>query len=237
MARLRVEVSFVHVPDGMTMDVLLVARRSIMRVFLIVVAACAFGLLAALVKGAGGDGVGTLPTLRIAVTDLSAPWLLVAFLAGRRATRLAAGALLGFLATMSALLGFYLLVSLVLAADLGGDGILGNAGQTLWANRIYLAGGVLTGPLCGALGARWRATRTGSVALVAGVLLAGEPLVLTGIGVLLPATVVGRDAIRIAVFVAEFATGILLVLLWLARSARTPDDTRDAAPPPISTTA
>lgn len=119
---------------------------------------------------------------------------------------------------MSALLGFYLLVSLILAEDLDGHSLIDNLWRELWANRIYLASGLLSGPLFGALGARWQTTRLLNTSVVAGAVMVGEPTALTLFGVLVPATRVGLDAIRIAVYATEAASGLAVLLVALAWS-------------------
>src|SRR5438552_11928648 len=85
-------------------------------VLAILAAALAFGVFAAWAKGQDGDGVSTLAQLRADLGNVSAPWLLVAFLAGTRSSRLWPGALLGLAATMIGLFGFYLFTSLVVDA-------------------------------------------------------------------------------------------------------------------------
>lgn len=190
------------------------------RLLLLLIAAFAFGLLIALVKGPDGDGVSTISRLRFNLADLSAPWLMVAFIAGRRSNRAGLGALLGSLATMSALLGFYLLTSLVLAEDLGGHGILDNFGRELLANRTYLVGGALSGLLFGALGAWRRVTRSLDAGVLAGVLLVGEPIAIAAHVVpLRPPLLVSIDAVQIAVYAAEVALGLVVLLVVLSRSA------------------
>jgi hypothetical protein len=125
---------------------------------------------------------------------------------------------------MSALLGFYLLTSLVV--NLGGHGIPDNIGRELGANREYLASGVLSGPLFGALGAWWRTARSRDALVVAGALMVGEPIVWALIGVLLPATVVGRNAISVAVYVAELTLGLVVLLLARSRPSATEREAR-----------
>jgi hypothetical protein len=190
-----------------------------LRVFLVLVGAFAFGVLAAWAKGQNTDGLSTISQVRSDLGNLSTPWLLVAFIAGTRSRRSGSGALLGFLATMSALLGFYLLTSLVV--DLGGHGIPDNIGRELWANRVYLASGVLSGPLFGALGAWWQRTRSLHASVVAGALLIGEPIVLAATGVLFPATAVGLNAISVAVYASELALGLVVLLVARSRQSST----------------
>jgi hypothetical protein len=69
------------------------------RLVLIPLLAFGFGFAIATVKGHGGG-------LLDAVGNLSAPWLLVAFLPGLRTRSIARGALAGVAATMLALAGF-----------------------------------------------------------------------------------------------------------------------------------
>src|SRR6476661_797641 len=66
----------------------------------VLLAAVAFGVLVAALKG---QDAGVRDTLG----NLSAPWVLVPFLAGARFTRVRSGALAGAAATLAALLGFY----------------------------------------------------------------------------------------------------------------------------------
>ena len=122
-----------------------------MRLVAVLLGAFAFGVLAAWAKGQN-IGVETYGSqLRGVVGNLSTPWLLVAFFAGMQWTRLRDGAVVGLAATLFALAGFYLLSTLV--ENLGGHGFLGDLRLELSGNRAYFEGGVITGPIFGALGA------------------------------------------------------------------------------------
>lgn len=171
-----------------------------------------FGVLAAWAKGPNG-GVDAVARLRTDVGNLSTPWLLVGFVAGTQTSRLRSGALLGLLATMLALFGFYLYSSLVV--DLGGHGLLGDLRRELFANRVYLEAGVVSGPIFGALGAWWTGRRSLRASFLVGALLIGEPLLLAAIGLVGSAT-------SIAVYGAEFALGLAVLTwaVWRARSSR-----------------
>jgi hypothetical protein len=200
------------------------SRRLLVRVL---AAAFLFGLVAAWAKGQGG--ADRLAELRSDLGNLSTPWLLVAFLAGTTCARLRAGALLGLLATAAALASFYLWNSIV--QDLGANSFYGDLRLELSANRGYLEGGLLTGPLFGALGAWWRHTRTLRASVVAGVLLMAEPLVLLVLGTVVPGYAapeglpqvlrlvpgwgLGSETrtISLAVYTAEFIVGLCVVLL------------------------
>jgi uncharacterized protein DUF6518 len=199
--------------------------------------AFAFGLLAACAEGEGG-GEGTVPELRNALGNLSAPWLLVAVFAGIRSSRPRSGALLGLAATAAALIAYYLLSSLVW--ELADHGFIDDLRLVLSANRGYIEGGIVTGPLFGALGAWWRQSRKLHASIAAGALLMAEPLILMLLGAVgpdqvlpsesgLPAVVrlvpgwglsPDRGAITIAVYVGEFVLGLGVVLLAVLRPRR-----------------
>jgi len=202
-------------------------------VALVLVLAFAFGALASLAKGSGD----TISEVRAALGNLSTPWLLVPFLAGASGTkssRLGSGALLGLLATMIALTGFYFVGTLL--QDLGGHGFFRDLQLELSANKGYLEGGLVTGPLFGALGVWWRRTRTLRASVVAGALLMAEPLVLLAVGAygggVLPRTHGLPEFVRIvpgwglsgdsgstaiAVYAAEFALGLGVLLFAVLR--------------------
>lgn len=209
-----------------------------LRVALVFVAAFAFGLFVAWAKGQDTDGITAISQLRGALGNLSTPWLLVGFIAGAQSPRLRPAALLGLLATMVALGGFYLLTTLVV--DLGGHGFLDDLRRELSANRGYFQGGVVTGPLFGALGAWWRQSRSLRASLLAGALMMAEPLVLVMLGTVfsggvlppggaLPTVVrmvpgwglsADSRAISIAGYCAEFSLGLAVVLGAVLRSPR-----------------
>jgi Family of unknown function (DUF6518) len=203
---------------------------------LVLIVALAFGLLAALIKGEGG-GEG-LPELRAVLGNLSVPWLLVGFFAGSRYTTLRFSAFLGLAATTIALIAFYVVSALV--QDPSEQGFLDDLRLELSANRGYLQGGLVAGPLFGALGAWWRRTRRVPAALLIGIMLIGEPLVLVAVGALGPDDVFSADSglptlvrllpgwtltadsgsIRIAVYAAEFVLGAALIVLAVLQSRR-----------------
>jgi uncharacterized protein DUF6518 len=177
--------------------------------------AAAFGVAAGLFKG---DDSG----LRGGIGNLSAPWLLVAFLPALGARTIARGAVVGFVSTVVALIGFYGSLTVVLAGHLGGHGYLPELLVELRANHLYFLAGVLTGPVLGAAGAwvgrhrrRWAAFLTGS-------LLAGEVVVVAVVQgrQLLPAPVYFRWGVDDwTPYLGESALGIAVVLvtLWISR--------------------
>jgi hypothetical protein len=132
--------------------------------------AAAFGVAVGLFKG---NDTG----LRGGIGNLSAPWLLVALLPALHCRSLMRGALLGFTSTLVALAGFYAALTAVLAGQLGGGGHLAELLMEVDANRIYFFGGIVTGPILGAIGAWIGRYQLNSLWLVVGVLVASEILV------------------------------------------------------------
>jgi hypothetical protein len=208
------------------------------RLALVLLGAFAFGAFAAWAKGPGTDGIETMSQLRADLGNLSTPWLLVACFAGAQCSRPRAGALLGLLASVAALIAFYVVTTPLI--DLGGSSFLENLRLELSANRGYFEGGLITGPIFGALGAWWRTTRSYRASILVGALLIGEPLVLAAMGVVHRGVapepggsvpVLFRmftgwglspdsPAISIGVYAAEFALGVAVVLVAALRSPR-----------------
>jgi len=132
--------------------------------------AAAFGVAAGLFKA---NDAG----LRGGIGNLSAPWLLVALFPALRCRSVMRGALMGFTSTLVALAGFYATLTAVLAGQLGGGGYLNELSVEVGANRIYFLGGIITGPVLGAIGAWIGRHQPDWLWLVVGALVAGEILV------------------------------------------------------------
>jgi uncharacterized membrane protein len=133
----------------------------------ILVMAVLFGAVASYVKGLDAG-------LRGELGNLSAPWLLLPFLASLRCRSLVRGALVGITASVIALVVFYAVQTFMLQGHLGGGGFPRELVTEIGANRIYLLAGVATGPLFGAVGAWFgRTYRVWTWAAVGG-LLVGE---------------------------------------------------------------
>ena len=211
-------------------------RRPVHRTLVILLAAVAFGLLAAWGKGQDTDGVSGISQVRAIVGNLSTPWLIVPFVAGAGCARMRSAAVLGLVATIAALVGFYLLTAAVV--DLGVSGFPASLRVELSANRGYLEGGLLSGPLLGLAGAWWHRSRALPAAVVVGALLMAEPIVLLLLGAALPGGALApggglplvvrmlpgwglsadAGALRIAVYGAEFALGLALAVLGWRRA-------------------
>jgi len=107
------------------------------------------------------------------VSLLSAPWLVLPFLAGATQRSPRRAALLGLACTYAALLGYGLMtLSPVEHAHLTAATVRG----FLVSERAVLVGGIVTGPLFGWFGQQWRTRRAIAGALVTAAALCLEPL-------------------------------------------------------------
>jgi len=140
--------------------------RALARVWF-VPAAFAFGVAVAAIKG---QDVG----VRDALGNLSAPWVLVPFVAGTCVRSAWRGAFVGVVVTLVALAGFYTAEAAVL--DLGPHPWYVDLRLTLHWN-IYATWGIASGLLYGALGAIWSRRRSVAAAAAVGLAFAAEPLI------------------------------------------------------------
>ncbi|HUK77987.1 MAG TPA: hypothetical protein VL117_10365 [Thermoleophilia bacterium] len=119
------------------------------------------------------------------VSAMSAPWLLLPFLVGCTEARAGRAAALGLIATLAALIGYFALMwspveGVALSRSLPQLGVL------LGSQRANIVGGLLTGPLFGYLGQRWRVGGSwAAAALLAGAFCL-EPLARWRVGQLSP---------------------------------------------------
>jgi|SRR5579884_465992 len=155
------------------------------------------------------------------IASLSAPWLVLAFLAGatQRAPRRAA--LLGLASTYAALLGYFLLTDSPLE---GARYDLANTRSFFVSNSVVVLGGIVTGPLFGWFGQQWRTRRALAGALVAAAAFCLEPLARRaplgvvhyfGHGYVLANPIGSRGVI-----LAEVAAGLLLAAYFAVTAAR-----------------
>jgi hypothetical protein len=127
--------------------------------------------LCGLAFGAGDQYLGSLIALgplAWSVSGLSAPWLVLPFVAGWTAPGPRRAIALGLVAVLAALLGYFMMtVSPFEGVPAGrfASALLAMAR----ANRLWVAGGLVTAPLYGLLGRQWRVRRSwGSAAALAG---------------------------------------------------------------------
>jgi hypothetical protein len=123
---------------------------------------------------------GQDPGLRDALGNLSAPWVVVPFLAGATCSSVPRAALTGLAATLAAFFGFYVAEALIL--DLGPHPWYVDLQLTLGSGHVYEVWGVLSGSVYGALGGIWTARRTAIAPLAVALAFAAEPLIVWGLG-------------------------------------------------------
>ena len=107
------------------------------------------------------------------VSLLSAPWLVLAFVAGCTQRDPRRAALLGLGCTAAALVGYFLMTD---SPAEGAHYSLANARGFFVSEHRVLLGAVLTGPLFGWFGQQWRTRRAITGALVTAAALCLEPL-------------------------------------------------------------
>ncbi|MGO9196379.1 MAG: hypothetical protein ACLQK4_04545 [Acidimicrobiales bacterium] len=123
--------------------------------------------------GAGDQYLGSInaPGLwTVSLSLLSAPWLVLPFGFGCSQLRSNRAAAVGLVVTLSALFGYFLMI---MGPFEGGHSslTLRHVHGLLVSNKLNIAGGLVTGPLYGFLGQRWRTRRAWmSAVLVAGAL-------------------------------------------------------------------
>jgi Family of unknown function (DUF6518) len=172
----------------------------------------ALALLLSAAFGAGDQYLGSGHVFGLGwptdVSLLSAPWLLLAFVAGctRRDPRRAA--LLGLGCTAAALLGYFLLTD---SPAEGAHYTVANARGFFVSEHLVLLGAVVTGPLFGWFGRQWRVHGRIAGALVTAAALCLKPLVRRA----------SVDPIRYrSVWVAELVAGLALVVaVYLRRDS------------------
>jgi hypothetical protein len=141
------------------------------------------------------------------ISLLSAPWLVLAFLAGCTERDPRRAALLGLGCTVSALVGYGLMtLSPVEGAHLSAQTVA----AFIRSESPVIVGGIFTGPLFGWFGQRWRADRVWVGALVTAALVCLEPLARVAVG----------NGVRFqAVWMAEVAVGLAMATYVVAMRA------------------
>lgn len=152
-----------------------------------------------------GSRSATLGPWVVAVSLASAPWLVLPFAFGCGQVRARRAMALGLVVTMAALAGYCTLMWSPLEGVTLSQALphLPTLLRSQWLN---FCGGLVTGPLFGLLGQRWRSDRSWlSAALVAGALCL-EPLARWLTGRLLPPA---------SVWAVEIAAGVVLALCFV----------------------
>jgi uncharacterized protein DUF6518 len=182
-----------------------VAASSRLTVPLALVLAAAFGAGDQYLGSLTGSGHPWAAGWSTDLSLLSAPWLLLPFVAGGTQCEPRRAALLGLACTYAALLGYAAMtLSPVENAHLTLAGLRGFA----VSERSVLLGGIVTGPLFGWFGQQWRTRRALAGALATAAALCLEPL----------ARRAGVNPIQDrAVWLAEVAAGLAFAAAVLAR--------------------
>ena len=145
--------------------------------------------LLALVFGAADQFLGTTHVMvhtggwTTTVSNMSALWLIVPFLAGWSQRTPTRAAVAGALSLLAAFTGYWLLTLSPLEGVSGAHAVAGIA-PLVEGHAPWLLGGSVGAPLFGILGQRWRTTRAWTSALAVSLVLCLEPLawVASGLG-------------------------------------------------------
>jgi hypothetical protein len=134
------------------------------------------------------------------ISLLSAPWLVLPFLAGWTQREAKRAMLLGLACTVSALAGYALMtLSPFENAVLTPRAVVG----FVWSSDRVIVGGLVTGPLFGWLGYRWRTDRAWLAAFAVAAAVCLEPVARAGVG----------NAIRFrSVWMAEVSVGLAMAV-------------------------
>ena len=148
-------------------------------------------ILAGLVFGAADQYLGglkagaVLGTWSWTVSGMSAPWLILPFVAGMTQERRRRAMALGLVVTMAALAGYFAMSNSPMeGAPL--DRFWGRVATMISTgyNPLWILAGILTGPLYGFLGHRWRVGRSWISAVLVTSALCFEPLARKFVGML-----------------------------------------------------
>jgi hypothetical protein len=163
--------------------------------------------------------------------QVSAPWLILPFLIGSAQQRAGRAAALGLIVTLSALLGYFAMTYSPMeihpwSVDRFTAGMVAVTTRG-WYNPLFILGGLVTGPVFGLLGQRWRVRRSWvSATLVAGALCL-EPLARLAAGHLMPPAPVWTVEVASGAVVA--ATFAFTLVAW--RRAKVPVPSRTSRAP------
>jgi uncharacterized protein DUF6518 len=177
--------------------------------------------IAGLVFGAADQYLGSLAAGAVlgswtwTVSGMSAPWLVAPFVAGMTQDRRRRAMALGLVVTLAALMGYFAMSH----SPMEGVPIEHFFGRVFTMvrtgyNPLWIAGGIVTGPLFGLLGHRWRVARSWISAALVTCALCLEPLAWS---------VAGMRSGPPAVWGAEIAIGIAVAVsfaIMIAASRR-----------------
>jgi Family of unknown function (DUF6518) len=169
--------------------------------------------IAGLLFGAADQYFGSRSTLlpwSAGISGMSALWLALPFLVGMTQTKARRAIALGLVATLAALAGYFAMTyspmeNVPTDRFFSGVARMVSSGQ----NPFWILGGLVTGPLFGFLGHRWRVSRSWASAALITAALCLEPLLRGAVGQLTtPARVWGAEVAAGIVVGAAFAVSI-----------------------------
>jgi hypothetical protein len=183
-------------------------------------------VIGGLLFGAADQYLGSRSTLlpwSAGISGMSALWLALPFVVGMTQTRARKAMALGLVATFAALLGYFGMTYSPMEnvpTDRFFSGVVRMI--TTGQNPLWIAGGLVTGPLFGFLGHRWRVSRSWASAALITAALCLEPFLRRAVGQLTtPPRVWG----------AEVAAGVLVggaFAIAIATSRPAPQPTRSS---------
>jgi uncharacterized protein DUF6518 len=183
-------------------------------------AAYLFAIVAGLAFGAADQYLGSRSALgagTASVSGLSAPWLVLPFVAGMTQDRDRRALGLDLVATASALVGYFAMTyspmeNVPLERFFSGVIAMVRSGY----NPLWIVGGMVIGPLYGLLGQRWRVDRSWISAALVTCALCFEPLARRVVGMLSPPPFVWAAEVAVGAIVAISFT----LMIATARHAR-----------------
>jgi len=171
-------------------------------------------ILAGLAFGAADQYLGSRSSFGAwvaTVSGMSAPWLVLPFVAGMTQQRRGRAIALGLVVTAAALIGYFAMTyspieNVPLDRFLPGVGRMITSGY----NPLWILGGLVTGPLYGFLGHRWRVARSwvGSALVTAALCLEAPARRLVGM-LTGPGLVWGAEVATGVVVASAFALAIV----------------------------
>ena len=181
-----------------------------------------FAVLLGLVFGAADQYLGSRSWLypwNVGISSMSALWLALPFVVGSTQRRDRRAIWLGLLVTLAGLVGYFAMTYSPIEGvptDRFFSGVVRMA--TTGYNPLWILGGIVTGPLFGSLGHRWKVSRSRVSAVLLTAAFCLEPLALRAVGMLNAPP---------RVWVAEIAAGLLVggvfaVAISMSRLSRQP---------------
>jgi MFS family permease len=145
------------------------------------------------------------------VSGLSAPWLVLPFVAGMTQERSRRGMALGLVVILSALAGYFLMTYSPMENVPLGESLPGmlRMARTGW-NPLWIGSAFVIGPLYGSLGVRWRVDRSWISAVLVTLAILSEPAARRSAGMLYrPPLVWEAELVMGALVALVFAQSIL----------------------------